>query len=64
MLVGVIGLARGENFRLMFLSAVSLAVAAIPEGFTGYCHHRTGLGCTEDDQTVRDYPASPRGRNF
>lgn len=32
LLVGVIGVLRGEPVRTMFLSAVSLAVAAIPEG--------------------------------
>jgi Ca2+-transporting ATPase len=30
--VATIGIMRGESFRLMFLSGVSLAVAAIPEG--------------------------------
>src|SRR5690554_5137123 len=32
LLVGFLGLWRGESFRFVFLSAVSLAVAAIPEG--------------------------------
>ena len=32
LLVGLIGILRGESFRDMFFSAVSLAVAAIPEG--------------------------------
>lgn len=32
LLVGLLGLLRGESFRVMFLSAVSLAVAVIPEG--------------------------------
>jgi len=32
LLIGLIGILRGESFRDMFFSAVSLAVAAIPEG--------------------------------
>ena len=53
---------RGGKVIDMFLTAVSLAVAAIPEGLPGRRHHRPGPGRPADGQAPRPDPeAAVRG---
>ncbi len=42
--VFLLGLARGEDFRLMFLTSISMAVAAVPEGLPAVVTFALALG--------------------
>ena len=43
--VALLGVLRGESFRLMFLTGISLAVAAIPEGLPAIVTVALAIGC-------------------
>ena len=62
-LVFAAGVARGLSVYDMFLTGVSLAVAAIPEGLPGGCHRRLRLGRAAHDPSKRHRQATARSRD-
>ena len=58
-----VGLLQGGDPLELFMIAVSLAIAAVPEGSTCNCNHQPGAGYARDDQTSCAHPPAFFGGN-
>lgn len=59
-----LGLHKGYGVLSMFLTAVSLGVAAIPESLPAFSHHYAFSGRGKDGKTKCHYPPPAGGRNI